>query len=1178
MGNGRELQGNATGKTSSGGSLIEKSKEEISRRSTPQIAIAAGGFILLLVAGLLLASGSRRIPQTALSRFPLSQHRPALERPSSSSLQTRSLQPKPDARALLGQLPLVFEPNHGEEDSSIQFVSRGPGYSLYLDQAGAILATPVTSSSPKSNNPHRVQTIRMKLAGANPSPALVGNNALPGKTNYFLGNDSSKWKTNIPQFAGVRYQSVYPGIDLVFYGKQGRLEYDFKVAPGADPSKAELQFDGAGKLEIKDGDLLLKGTSTGVRFQAPRIYQEVSGRQQPVDGRFVLRAANRVGFEVGSYDHSRELVIDPTVNYSTYFGGSGNETYPSVAVNGDGYIYLSGSTTSTNLPVTTNAYQSTLTGAQNIFVLKLDPTQGTGGIIYLTYLGGSGTDTSAGIAVDNGSNVYVTGSTTSTNFPTTSANAYQAVPLAGSTGTQHVFVSEISGLAAGTPVLNYSTYLSGNGTDTASAIALDTNANVYITGTTTSTNPNPTASYVFPASYSPKPFQQQPAGTLQFFVTEVNTKTSSTLSVPYSTYFGGANLTGTVATGGGIAVDTTGNVYFSGTTNMYNSGEGTNGVGGLLNTDFPILNAYQPCLDTPVPSTIIPPITCTAPATSPYPTDAFVAKLNPANAQTASAQLLFSTYLGGEADDSSTGLAIDTGAANVYITGSTDSGSSPTSLGVTLPTGSGAFQTCLDTPVNVSPCPTIAAPAPTDAYVARFTNETEAAGTTATQVPLSYYSYLGGTGNDTGLSIAVDTAGGALITGATSSTDFPASVGAIQTTLNGVQNAFFARVNTQAISGNSSVATYVTYYGGSGTDRGTSIAVDPSLNTYFAGDTNSPSPSFQVQGAVQPCLDSPGAPLPCPTITAPAPTDAFAVQLLNTSDLCINCVPVIYSPASQTIGAGNAITITFTLQNNGPDLATNIAITGQVGTGAAFTSGTAATAGSGTCSAATGQNVVCTIPALQAGSTSVITYSVTPINPGSFTVTSTVTDSNSANRTITGQGSFTAYAYAVSVSPSSQTVVAGNIAPYDVQVTPSGTFGNNVSLTCSNLPPATSCGFTPSTLAFNGPSPLPSQLNLTTTARPITTISSIDRKQGFYALWLMFPGLALLGVGKRKRVRILAGLGLLTVLTMIIVLPACSKSKQQPVVSGTPAGTYAIQVTATSGTFTRSQGITLTVQ
>jgi uncharacterized repeat protein (TIGR01451 family) len=1132
--------------------------------------------VLSLVASVLLGSGARRDTQKAgaqASAFPI---------PTAPGKALSRA--KPDARAILGQLPLIFEPNQGQADSRVKFVSHGGGYSLYLDSTGAVLA--MRTAQPASPSQGRagssVEAVRMTLVGANPTAVVAGSDRLPGISNYFIGNDPNKWHTGIPQFAGVRYQSVYPGIDLVFYGSQGRLEYDFKVAPGANPEQAELQFDGAAKLELEQGNLILKGTGADVRLQAPRIYQGTREHQQPVEGRFVLRADNRVGFEIGAYDRSRELVIDPTISYSTYFGGTGNETYPSIAVNGDNAIYLAGSTTSADLltvyPPPVTPIQGALNpaaGAQNIFILKLDPTAGTLGVLYLTYLGGSGIDMSVGLGVDAGGTAYVAGTTTSPDFPT-SVGGFQTAPEAGSTGAPcfpnelvpcHVFVSAVSGLdTLGTPPqLKYSTYLSGNGTDIASGLAIDTNGDAFVTGTTTSTDKDTG----FPSTLFPPAYQQQSVGSIQFFLTEVNTKSSGPSSIPYSTYFGGSN--GTIAVGGGIAVDTTGIVYFSGTTNFFNSGEGQNGSGGLQSGDFPILNAYQPCLDTPPPTIITYPVACTQPA-SPAPTDAFVAKLNPANAQTGASQLLFSTYLGGSSSDSSAGLTIDTTASAIYITGSTNSGD------FVIPTGTAAFQQCLDTPVNPPSgvCTAITVPAPTDAYVAKFTNPTEASGSASTSVGLSYFSYLGGTGNDSGLAIAVDTAGGALVTGATSSgpvgtTNFPVTSGAIQSVLNGPQNAFFAHIDTTTVTGQSAVGSYATYFGGNGTDRGTSITVDSSLNTYFAGDTNSNDGTFETVAPLQSLLNGTG--------NGPN-TDAFAVKLRTANFLCITCVAPVISPASGVVSAGNQVTITFTVTNGGPDLATNITVTGQLSTGITATFNSA-TAGAGNpCSVPTGVNVACTIPTLQAGSTATVAMAVTPTTAGSGSILATVTNSNDTNPSNTETASFTATSFAIAISPSSQTVVAGNTAQYSVLVSPSLTFGANVSLTCASLPSGASCGFSPTTLTFNGPGQQSSILNLTTTARPVTVISSAGWHAPFYALWLMVPGAALFGVGrgKRNRSRLLGLFLLWTLFALVVLQPACSKTKQQIPVTGTPAGNYPLQVTASSGSFTQSAGFSLTVQ
>jgi hypothetical protein len=1161
MGNGRER-------------LMGKTSESSQR----PVRVAGAVLVLLLAACGILGSGFRHSAQKASAEV--------LASPLSAALGKAPAKARPDTRALLSQLPMIFEPNQGQVPSGIKFVSRGAGYILYLDPTGAVLG--IVTAKPAAagrNEPTRqLEAVRMRLVGANSSAAVSGSELLPGQSNYFIGNNPKKWHTGIPQFSGVRYQNVYPGVDLVFYGSLGRLEYDFKVAPGADPTQAELQFEGASKLELRGGDLILKGAGVDVRLQAPQVYQRSAGQQQPVAGRFVLRGANRVGFEIGAYDHARELVIDPTISYSTYFGGANGATMsPSIAENGNGNIYLAGSTTTDLLPLAVAPpFQKSLNGTQNIFVAELSPTGGTNGLLAMTYLGGSGTDAiagdpvtppagladsggSAGLAVDSGGNVYVGGTTTSTNFPT--SNGYQSGPQAGSTGTSHVFVSLLNPTLSG---LTYSTYLSGNGTEVASALAIDTNGDAFVTGTTTSTD----VATGFPATLLPPAYQKSSLASVQFFLTEINTKTSGTGSLAYSTYFGGGNPgTEAVAVGGGIAVDTTGNVYFSGTTNFFNSGEGTNGTGGLTAGDFPITNAYQPCLDTVPPTTIAYPIQCTAPG-SPAPADAFVAKLNPNNAETGATQLLFSTYFGGTNADSSTGLTIDTTASAIYITGTTQS------TGFNIPTNVGEFQPCLNAPL-VTTCPTTVDTTNTDAYVAKFTNPTETSTsgsttTTTNAVGLSYFSYLGGSGNDSGLAIAVDTGAGALITGATSSgavgvinpaVDFPVTTGAIQSTLNGTQNAFFAHIDTSILSStNTTAGSYATYFGGSGVDRGTSITVDQALNTYFAGDTT--STNLQVQGAFQPTFQG-------------TTTDAFAVLLRPVNNLCITCVPPVYAPGSKVVGAGNPISITFSILNQGPDLATNVTVGAQLSTGISATFTGASGGASSICSLPTGSTAACIIPVLQSGSIATVAFSVTPTTAGNASVTVTATNANNTNPIVTATANFIATNFTLQpISPSSQTVVAGNTATYFVQVAPLITFGNNVSLTCGSTPVGASCGFTPSTLVFNGPGAQSSTLNLTTTARPPTVISWLPWGGRVYALWLMVPGMAVVGLGgkKRRRNRLLGLLVGLALFTSIVPLPACSKAKQQPVVTGTPAGTYSLTVTATSGSSTQTQGFSLTVQ
>src|SRR5260370_1175416 len=238
----------------------------------------------------------------------------------------------------------MFEPNRGQSNSNVKFLARGPGYSLFLDADGAVLASQRARNS--SHPDSGAKLWRMKLAGANRGALVTGAEQLPGKSNYFIGSDPAKWRSNIPQFARVRYENIYPGIEIVFYGSQGQLEYDFQVAPGANPARPELEFDSSTRLELKGGDLVLHGEGDSVRLHAPHVYQRLGRRDQSVEGHFALRAANRVGLEVGSYDHGRELIIDRVLTYSTYFGGSGSESNASIAVDTAGNVYLVGTTDS----------------------------------------------------------------------------------------------------------------------------------------------------------------------------------------------------------------------------------------------------------------------------------------------------------------------------------------------------------------------------------------------------------------------------------------------------------------------------------------------------------------------------------------------------------------------------------------------------------------------------------------------------------------------------------------------------------------------------------------------------------------------------------------------------------------------------------------------------------------
>jgi hypothetical protein len=1144
---------------------------------------------LLAAAGLLLSKGtsSRSEAANASAVSPVSS--PALEGLSNPSAAVPVRDPKL-AHSLLSSLPLVFEPNRGQgnldpADERARFVARGSGYSLFLGTQGAILSIVSqqqrvqTKKQGDSSRPSlRVDSLEMKLAGSNPNPVISGDGPLPGKSNYFIGNDPGKWRTGVPQFARVRYENVYPGINLAFYGNHGRLEFDLQVAPGADPAQAELEFDAAKSLKISDGALLIQqGRVADLRFESPHVYQLVEGRERPIEGRFVLRGAHRAGFEIGAYDHSRELVIDPVPTFSSYFGGSGDEHSSGVAVDGAGNIYLTGSTTSANIPDTAGFFQVSLAGTENVYVAKITPSTAPNNgstLVYATYLGGNGSDTPAGIAVDGANDAYLAGTTSSTNFPTTPFG-YQTAPEAGSTGTQHVFVTELDPLGA---TLKYSSYLSGSGNDLASGMTIDFSGNLYVTGTTTSTLASDVGSvggHQFPSSSLPfaVPFQSSAFSSIQFFVTKVNTTQVGNGSIAYSTYFGGglSQTKPPLAVGGGIAVDQNQIIYFSGTTNFtFNSGE----VGA-----FPILNAFQPCLNQYSPTVITNPPPCTNTSGA---TDAFLAKLNPAAPQlNQGGQLVWSTYLGGSGTDSATGIALDPGAVNVYLIGTTNS------TDITPPTITAPFQICLDTPVNPASGTCTApstSPTPSDAFIARFPNL--APTSTNTNLILDYFSFLGGTGNDAGLAIAADNNSGALVTGWTQSTDFPTyPAGEIQTQLNGAaQDAFVARINTIAAVGANQVGSWSTYFGGTttssgapATGQGTSIAIDPNQNTYFAGDTNAATNLLLVN----PLAAAQGG-------SYNGGYDAFVSKLSAASGISVVGIATLGTNQAY-FSAGVPATFTYTITNTGPDLATTLTFSDNLNpavTGVPLTFGSAS-ATAGTCGGASANFVVtCAIGSLQAGSTAQVTVVVTPTpNPSGIAEgfnggTVQVLGQNNivlATTSVSAQMSD----FAISVNPASQSVPqAGLSAVYQVLISPHPVFGTNVALSCANNPTATTCVFTPSSVTLSGAGPAGATLTITTTARPIITVSNKHMFDRFFALWLFVPGVVLIGVGAtggKRRHRLLMILLLALLLIQVLPLPGCSTTQIPPPAAGTPAGTYPVTITGTAGSDSKSQAIYLTV-
>jgi hypothetical protein len=809
-----------------------------------------------------------------------------------------------------GKLPLSFEANNGQADESVKFLSRGPGYTLFLTGDEAVLAAlgskietgnskletgksktetgdskfesavgivrprvqslepAVRGFQPHTPNPpaRASSVLRMRLLGANAAAKVAGEKELPGKANYFIGNDPKKWRTSVPTYASVRYTGIYPGIDLVYHGTpsaDGQLEFDFAVARNADPRPIRLRFAGPNRLHLAaNGDLVVTTANGALAFHKPVVYQMVDGHRQAVAGNFALLGKHTVGFRLGSYDRAKALLIDPALAYSTFLGGSGNDTGKAIAVDTAGNAYVAGSTCSTDFPVTPGAFQTTNHAAANngctAFVTKLNPTATA--LVYSTYLGGSGGDTANAIAVDTAGNAYVAGQTYSTDFPV-AQGAFQTTNHAAANGDADAFVAKLN--PTGTALV-YSTYLGGSGLsagtpysgDKGNAVTMDAAGEAYVAGQTFSTD--------FPVTQGA--FQTTNNGATNdcanAFITKLN---SVGTALVYSTYLGGSggNRVGFFGDiGSAIAIDAVGNAYVAGQAGSPN---------------FPVTQgAFQ----------------TTNNAAASEGTNAFITELNPNGTA-----LVYSTYLGGSGGDTGNAIAVDT-SGNLYVAGRTSS--------TDFPVTQGAFQTTDHNSTNGA-----------NAFITKL----NPAGA------LVYSTYLGGSGGainlmatlamwggDQASGLAIDSSGNAYVTGSTASADFPVTPGAYQTTNHdqdcvgnciGGYNAFITELNSTG-----SALVYSTYLGGSGInpgefvgvaefgygDQASALALDNSGNIYVTG--SAVSYDFPVTaGAFQPMINS-------------ASGNAFITKLNMGATSAALTPTVTVTPASSTITSARPLTVT----------------------------------------------------------------------------------------------------------------------------------------------------------------------------------------------------------------------------------------------------------------------------
>jgi uncharacterized repeat protein (TIGR01451 family) len=756
--------------------------------------------------------------------------------------------------ATFSRLPLAFERNSGQSDPRVKFLSRGPGYGLFLTKNEAVLSLATDKNSKNSD------IVRLKIAGARSDAPVTGIDALPGKTNYFIGKDHSKWRTNVANYSKVRYTGVYAGIDLLYYGNQQQLEHDFIVAPGADPKKIALQISGAKKLEINPAGDLVLGTNNGeIRFKKPVIYQEKNGSRVEIAGGYQLEKHNRVSFQVGEYDRTRELIIDPVLNYSTYLTAPATVLANAIAVDSSGNAYITGSLSAgTSFPPTAATACATCGagGTGDIFVAKLNAT-GTA-LTFLSIIGGTASDTGNAIAIDtaNPPAVFVTGQTNSVDFPT-STNAFNTT--AGNNAPDaFAFKLQNDGAA-----LLYSTYLNGGAAatdhaDIGTGIAVGPNGNIYVAGSTASTTFLPAA---FAAGIQTANADNTGATTDAFLV-KLNPAGTGASDLLYGTYWGGSADDAANA----IALFSTDKVYIAGFTKStanYPTSVGAvqttfagsqDGFVASVNTNNAVVSSAT-CIHattantvefvTAAPhglvsgdsfiisgvanstggTTIVFNGTHTATAGTAtnkihYTTGNCKASTNNDTGVTNATSLVignlkYSTLVGGNLVDEVKAVALD-GSGNIYATGSTTSTANfPSATSALQNTGLGGG---------------------TDAFIVKLN---------PTGTAISYSGYLGGAGNEVGTSIAVNKACTAsceaYIAGTTTSAGNFFNTNALQGTFGGAQDGFIARISGTT---NATLAkVYSTYFGGAGTDTIAGIAATYSgtsaaTNTmYLAGNT-----------------------------------------------------------------------------------------------------------------------------------------------------------------------------------------------------------------------------------------------------------------------------------------------------------------------------------------------------
>jgi hypothetical protein len=1082
---------------------------------------------------------------------------------------------------LLSGFPLSFEPNQGQSNAKVKFLSHGVGYSVFLSADDAVLALQEMKEAPPSRagkmRQYEEAALRMQFVDANRAAELSPLDELRGKSNYFLGNNPEQWRTGIAQFRRVEYRNIYPGVDLLFYGNSKKLEYDFVVNPGGDLSRIRVRLRGADQICLNGENLSVKVGERYLQFTKPLVYQETEGGRKQVEGHFVVRG-NEFSFRVGKYDHAKPLVIDPALDYSENLGGSGRAT--SIAVAPTGEVFLAGSTNTPNFPATVGAFQTTMkSGSVNAFVAKLDTN---GNVLWATYLGGSGGDVAHGVAIDSQENVYVVGSAGSIDFPTSTGAFQPTFPAcsAAAPGCSHAFVTGLN--PTGTALL-YSSYLGSSGTaqanDAANSVVFDASGSIFVTGRAAAPN-FPTTPGALLTTFTTT------AGIS--FVAKIDPLQSGIASLVYSTFLGGSDNS-EYGQGNGIAIDAHGNAYVTGAT---------------ASTKFPTTpGAFLTTL-------------------SRSRLTGYVAELN-----SSGSSVIFGTYLGDTSGmfsvtppDSPRALAVD--SSGIYVVGVTMSGN--------FPVTSGAFQTTM--------------PGLSAAFVSKLNPAGSALiystllGGTGTPldsaIPLDYAT-----------GIVVDASGNAYVTGVAGSPDFPMpfTSATLEPVCPIVASAFSlpdcGTGFVSVVSPTGASLLFSSFLGGYSGGAGLAgIALDGAGKIYVTGAGTLPvvGGSQTTGNTILAKIDINGtapaaALLPVSlnlgTVGTGSTTPTQAITLTNRGNAALNVTNVSITgtsatgssaqsnncPASLPPAGSCTINVSFTASALGASTG-NLALTDSAFDSPQFTTVSAAggtvgattntsslgfgdqaigtTSGAQSVTLSSTGNAILSISSISvngdfaetnncgsflvAGSSCSLNVAFTPTASGTRSGTLAITSNapGSPQTILLGGSGVVSLDLTVSSGGSnSATVTAGQTGSYSLAIGGGGISGTS-SLACTGAPNGAVCSV-PSTIAVASATASTFTVTVTTTSRMLSALRLIENHPGSWAWAVFFLGIAIRPrvSGRKRPLRRLAWL-----IPLAVSLGSCGgggRSSTNP--NGTPAGTYTLTVTATSGSTSQSVNLNLIV-